>query len=96
MATELLAMSRDDLRTADKVAEERGLVLAQRFEHAASGENAVVVVLAACWLLASVIVQALDNLDKEEADPMASVQIVCAQLGRCVADLMAVRQARPN
>jgi hypothetical protein len=71
---------------------ERGLVLAQRLQQIAAGEESAVVTFAGCWLLASVLVQALEDRD-EPIDPVYAVQLVSAQFGHCVSELMAARQA---
>ena len=73
--------------------QQRGLALAQRLEQTASGESAVVVVLAASWLLASVVVQALEQHEDDGPDPVDAVRVVSAQFGHCVSELMAARQA---
>lgn len=71
---------------------ERGLVLAQHLQQLASGEPSAVVTFAGCWLLASVLVQAIEERD-EPIDPVYAVQLVSAQFGHCVAELLAARQA---
>ena len=72
--------------------EARGLELAQRLEAVAGGEDAVIVVFAGCWLLASVLVQALEDRGDEERDPVVALEVVCAQLGRSFSELLAARE----
>jgi hypothetical protein len=80
------------LRTVKPLSdEERGLLLAQRLEQSVSGEPAVVVVFGACWMLASVIVQSLEQQGEDAA--LKGVTAISAQIGRCVAELLATRQA---
>lgn len=72
--------------------EERGLALAQRLELAVSGEPAAAVVFGGCWLLASVVVQLLEEKG-QTVDPIRAVELVSMQFGRCVKELMETRGA---
>ena len=72
--------------------EQRGLELAGQIEASVHGEQAAAVVLAGCWLLATVIVQAVEDTNSP-ADMSDALSAVTKQLFTCVLQLQELRQA---